>query len=143
MTEKLINGRLRIDGQHSIESVHEFVASHVDVDNHTKVQSRDRRKRYPFGNHAMKPWSLRYFVFMTKGVKCSCCGMEGTHYFIERNPNETNYHFNLYGMKDGKEMMMTKDHHIPLSGDGFNTIQNLVPMCRECNQLKGKTIPQD
>lgn len=141
--ETKINGRMRVPGYYPIESVHAFVTQHIDVDNHMMIGKKDRNVRHFFDQYFMKPWSLRYFVFIKKGTKCSCCGMEGQYYCIERNPNDNGYHFNLYGIKNGEEVLMTKDHHIPRAGGGEDILANLVPMCSECNTAKGSKVPNE
>jgi 5-methylcytosine-specific restriction endonuclease McrA len=35
---------------------------------------------------------------------------------------------------------LSVDHVIPLSCGGVNTVENLQPLCRECNSLKGSEI---
>ena len=83
--------------------------------------------------------SHRYQLFATKGIKCIKCGLEGRYFALERNrgSNPGKFHFNLYGIdKDGKEVMMTKDHIIPRSKGGGNKLQNYQPLCYYCNQKK-------
>lgn len=83
--------------------------------------------------------SHRYQLYAEKGIKCVRCGIEGTHFALERdrksNPNR--YHFNLYGVnKRGHEVMITKDHIKPRTKGGKNKLSNYQPMCYKCNQRK-------
>jgi len=92
----------------------------------------------PIGSH-------RYQMFVTKGIKCVNCGIEGKYFAIERgkcdNPNK--FHLNLYGInKHGKEVMITKDHIIPRSKGGKNILSNYQPMCIHCNQKKADKLIQ-
>ena len=41
--------------------------------------------------------------------------------------------------ENGEEVLMTKDHIIPKSLGGKNTIYNLQPMCQFCNSRKGSS----
>jgi len=92
--------------------------------------------------------SDRYKTFFTKGFTCVNCGIIGTRWALERHvshngkidPNNNpdgRYHLNLYAIKDGKEILMTKDHIVPVSLGGKNYIDNYQPMCTICNQKKG------
>lgn len=87
----------------------------------------------------IKVFSLRHRVFKTKGIKCVKCGVTGTHFAIERHKGqEGRYHLNLYATNsEGQEILMTKDHVIPTSKGGPNTLDNLQPMCVCCNVEKG------
>lgn len=89
----------------------------------------------------IKLGSDRYKIFKTKGIKCEC-GVEGKYFAKERTytklpPKIISYHLNLYGIrKDGTEVMMTKDHIIPKSKGGQNSLSNYEPMCQDCNTEK-------
>lgn len=41
----------------------------------------------------------------------------------------------------GTQEMLTKDHVIPTSKGGPNTLPNLQVLCRTCNELKGDLLP--
>lgn len=84
--------------------------------------------------------SHRYHLFYDKGCKCVTCGVEGVFFAKERDYATEVYHFNLYGIKDGEEVLMTKDHIIPRSQGGSNKLSNYQPMCSECNHKKGNSI---
>lgn len=89
----------------------------------------------------MRMCSHRYENFLKHGVVCVNCGLEGKYFYKERYKNDTNYHFNLYAInKDGYEVLMTKDHIIPKSLGGPNSIDNYQPMCSPCNSNKGSKI---
>jgi 5-methylcytosine-specific restriction endonuclease McrA len=53
-------------------------------------------------------------------------------------------HFNLYHIdNDGNTILMTKDHRIPKSKKGTNSISNIDTMCTICNAKKGNSMPDD
>ena len=82
--------------------------------------------------------SSRYQNFAKHGVECVVCGLKGEFFAKERCKNQDYYHFNLYAYdKNGKEVMMTKDHIIPKSKGGKNELDNYQPMCKKCNSHKG------
>lgn len=88
----------------------------------------------------IKMGSLRYKLFATKGIVCSSCGLIGSFFAKEKNKNDKTYHFNLYGIKNGIEIMLTKDHIFPKSLGGSDTLENLQTMCKICNELKSNNI---
>lgn len=81
--------------------------------------------------------SLRLRNFRTKGVVCVRCGARGSIFSLEGRPGQRP-HFNLYAhVGDGQFVQMTKDHIIPKSKGGGETLDNFQPMCKRCNQAKG------
>lgn len=88
----------------------------------------------------VKMYSHRYQLFaMGGGLKCVKCGIEGEYFALESSdPMSGKYHFNLYGHdKEGKEVLMTKDHKIPKAKGGPDHIDNYQVMCSDCNGKKG------
>jgi len=87
-------------------------------------------------------WRLRLH---SRGQSCVCCGLLGTHYWLEEN-NGGSAHLNLYGRNDqGHEIMLTVDHILPVSKGGKNDDNNLQLLCEPCNRLKSNriiTVPQ-
>ena len=96
--------------------------------------------------NGLRVWmnSDRYRLFKAKGMTCVICGLTGLFFALERQRNLTDkstpsnrFHFNLYGYdKDGNEIMLTKDHIVPKSKGGKNSIDNYQPMCAVCNEEK-------
>lgn len=84
----------------------------------------------------------RLDCFFHKGTICVGCNLAANFFAIEEvffNPcNKIT--LNLYGIKDNKERYFTKDHIIPKSKNGADTLDNYQPMCWECNALKGNKI---
>ena len=116
----------------------------------SEVLSRLNTKEVVFDGDVMDMTSIRYQVFC-KSLTCPVCGITGVFFAkeraIARNPEKVvdytgenfgKYHFNLYAIdKNGKEVLMTKDHIIPKSKGGSNHISNLQTMCTNCNSKKG------
>ena len=78
----------------------------------------------------------RMRLFRDHGTRCITCGIAGVYFALERDCNASRFHANLYALKDGKEIMMTRDHVIPRSKGGLDNIGNLQVMCIICNQKK-------
>lgn len=84
--------------------------------------------------------SDRYKLFFSKGYKCIDCGLEGKYFALEKDRKANGYHLNLYSIKDGEEILMTKDHIIPKSKGGTDELNNYQTMCRICNIKKGSIL---
>ncbi len=84
--------------------------------------------------------SARYQLFKDKGTKCVKCGLNGEFFAAEKHSCDKKYHLNLYALKDGNEVMMTKDHIIPRSKGGKDFHENYQPMCFYCNVEKGDSL---
>lgn len=97
------------------------------------------KKRAVIGGESVKISSLRLHTFKNS-CKCVECGIEGTTFALERTSKSSPWNLELYGIKDGKEIMMTKDHIIPKSKGGKNHISNIQTMCSECNLKKGDKL---
>lgn len=74
----------------------------------------------------------RFRVYYHKGIKCVSCGIEATHIEVGVASN-MGLHTDLMAGNKG----MTIDHIIPKSKGGSSDLENLQPMCRECNKKKG------
>ena len=85
----------------------------------------------------------RYSCFKLKGLYCYACNLEGSYFAIElvASDSYSGYSLNLYGKRScGKEEYFTKDHVLPKSFGGKDSIQNYKTMCWPCNAKKGNKI---
>lgn len=73
-----------------------------------------------FNHRTMSQSQVRDYLFMECGGHCPECGM--------KMQNKNRYDLNTY---------MTVDHIIPKSYGGRKNIENLRPLCRKCNNLRG------
>lgn len=86
---------------------------------------------------AIKTGSLRYNLFHEKGLKCALCELEIGFLAAERDRGVEHYHVNAYGVdEDGDEVLFTKDHIIPKSRGGDDSMDNLQVLCLPCNYIK-------
>jgi len=77
-----------------------------------------------------------------KSTTCISCGIESTHFSLEKIPNCThgiygNYHFNLYAKRNNDKVLMTVDHIILKKKGGPNVSSNYNTMCTTCNARRG------
>ena len=72
--------------------------------------------------------------------KCAICGAAATKVFLCKSEDKGNYSLCFYTEKNGKLILLTKDHIIPRSQGGGNGMSNLQPCCQACNVTKADTI---
>ncbi len=85
--------------------------------------------------------SLKLQTFKENGIRCRICGCKGSYFAKEKHPGEPYYHLNLYALKDEREVLMTKDHIIPVAKGGRDRLNNFQTLCVECNQKKAEKTP--
>ena len=101
-----------------------------------------KKHRFCVGDReiAVKTCSLRLQVFK-QNLCCVSCGVIGSIFRLQKQPNRDEApHLNLYGLKNGKWILMTQDHIYPRSRGGKDRLDNLCTMCEECNMKKGDQI---
>lgn len=99
----------------------------------------NKKGKVEIKGHSVNVQSLRLRTFFKAGVNCSCCGIKGAYFAIERTKGTTGYHLNLWGINEDKEhILMTHDHKQARSLGGFDNIENTETMCGPCNWDKGK-----
>ena len=92
----------------------------------------------------VKITSERYEIFFIS-TTCYECGLEGKFFAAEKfiADKSPKYHFNLYAINEnGEEVLMTRDHIMPLSKGGLNILSNQKTMCTYCNSKKQDKLPE-
>lgn len=92
-----------------------------------------------FHGYKVNVTSLRLQTFAIKGLECSCCGLKATHFAVEEQQGQNNWHLNLWADRShlGKdEMLITHDHTLARGLGGADHIDNCTTMCRKCNHQK-------
>lgn len=108
------------------------------------VSKTGKRLEKEFDGNLIKMFSLRLRTFLIHGAVCANCGLCGHFFALERqlfSSDKQRYHFNLYGTNEaGQEILFTKDHIIPKSKRGPNSVDNMQTLCIICNLDKGDSI---
>ena len=98
-------------------------------------------QKIKIAQYNVKTKSDRYLNFIKNGFKCAKCGIEGKYVNLETNSRLGN-HLNVYGIdKEGKEVLLTKDHIYPKSKGGLDNIKNYQVLCEKCNENKADESP--
>ena len=100
-----------------------------------------KQRRIILDGDEIRVKGIRMKSFAVNGVKCVTCGLTGVFFVKEKLPNDNSFHLNLYALdKDGKEVLMTRDHIHPKSRGGPETLENMQTMCTRCNGKKGNIL---
>ncbi|MDQ3230996.1 MAG: HNH endonuclease [Pseudobdellovibrionaceae bacterium] len=94
------------------------------------------------GGDLINMTSLKLQTFKENGIRCNICGCKGTYFAKEKYPAEPYFHLNLYAMKNGQEVLMTKDHIVPLTKGGRDRLNNFQTLCIDCNRKKANSTPE-
>ena len=137
-TRELLKGESIVNNTYIRKEVYQL----EDIFRHVNEHSTKDNK-VNFDGDFIKMGSHRYKTFKYKGITCVNCGIEGQYFAKERfnHNNLLTYHFNMYAVKpDGTEVLMTKDHRIPKSKGGTDTLDNYQTMCTRCNSKKADNL---
>lgn len=111
----------------------------VSLDILSELNIGKEKKRFKvICGYKVKMNSQRYAVFK-KSLSCAYCGIEGSFFAIEQDSLPTDhYYLNLYAVdKNGREVLMTKDHIQSKASGGKSILANYQTMCVDCNCKKG------
>lgn len=101
---------------------------------------RTRSRRSLIAGQQVNTKSVRLQTFAFKGTICAHCGLNATHFALERNDGvgkDGPYHLNLWGENaEGERVLFTHDHIVPKARGGKDELANTQPMCSPCNWKK-------
>lgn len=106
----------------------------------------NNRKVTVLGQYVLPKKSRRLSMLEGGQLFCCKCGLEGKHWYIEKDLRDPSDHFSLqfYGFdKNGVERMLTWDHIVPKSLGGNDSLNNGQIMCHPCNRDKSNDITID
>lgn len=104
---------------------------------------------YRFSNrYNVSMASLRLRCLKVRGLNCEQCGLQAQYFAVERHSHKANRypapHLNLYGLdQQGREVMLTRDHYVPLAKGGHNGVSNARVLCERCNRKKSDKMPAE
>ena len=91
---------------------------------------------FMFDGHIINYDNIKYKLFYQNN-SCVACGLVGSFFYKEKNGDSTDFHINMYGVKNGREVLFSKDHIMARRNGGTSILGNLQTMCVDCNNLKG------
>ena len=100
---------------------------------------RQNQSKVHLAGKCVRVTSARMMNFFWNGITCKMCGLRAMYFCIEAN-TKNQWHLNLYALKNGEEILFTKDHIIPVSKGGETSPYNLQTLCQPCNLKKGCEI---
>ena len=69
-------------------------------------------------------------------IGCVSCGLEASFFAVESSPGQVAAHMNLYGVRDGADVLFTHDHTLARALGGADDLSNTTVMCSPCNSKK-------
>lgn len=78
----------------------------------------------------------RMRVFAIHGCRCTMCGLEGTKVIMSKD-NGGGLHIDLYAETKRGYTLMNRDHILPASKKGKDSVWNMRPTCAPCNTKRG------
>lgn len=109
----------------------------LDLMNHVLTNMRGEDKLYVSGFNVKRDFD-RFAALTSCELKCFRCGVEATHFIIERHKNNVGWPYNLNVYAGNK--MLTWDHILPKSHGGSNDPINARCACSKCNETRGSDM---
>lgn len=93
---------------------------------------------------ACSGWRL-FKTLRGQPIRCWQCGGEADRWVADKGRFDLNGWpvLNLYGVCEGKLVMINRDHIIPKSLGGIDVVENLRPACFVCNHGRGNQLTEE
>lgn len=109
-----------------------------------KAGWNDKKPTMTFEGYQFNVSSLRLRTmcrdFYAGRFRCVGCGLVPTFFSVDSfaHGNQNFYHVNLFGVKNGQDILFTHDHILARALGGRDELNNTQLMCAPCNSRKGK-----
>jgi hypothetical protein len=134
-----------------IESVEGFIKRNpiqvhkvMDLDEGLAFMQNLSLSKSTYQDQPIQALQVRHRLIKSGHLFCACCGLEGTHFRIERdlrNGADSVLIVQFYGYNSkGDRIVFNHDHIIPQSLNGNNSLENAQLTCCKCNTTKGSFI---
>ena len=119
----------------------------LSLDEGFKVLDNHKESRLVHGRRvsSCSGWKL-FDSLRGHPIKCWSCGAQADRWIAEKGRNDRigSPVLNLYGINhENKLVMINRDHIIPKSLGGVDSIENLRPACDLCNGARGNEVTGD
>lgn len=116
----------------------------ISLDDGLKLLSAPRGERLVKGREvSLCSGAMLFLALEGSEIKCWKCGCVADRWVLMLGPNDlvkSKPVLNLFAYKHGRLVMMNRDHIIPKSVGGMDTVKNLRPACEDCNGNRGNAL---
>lgn len=110
---------------------------HANINADRTLMLLRRFKNISYKDNLIKTDTVPMEVYKNKGVVCKCCGRKANVALIHESVCHSSYYISFCIQTKGRTLIpMTIDHTIPHSLGGRSELDNLEPMCKDCNSKK-------
>lgn len=114
-------------------------------------KSKKRKGKYiVFDGLKIRCYSRKFYFFQKQYQKnhtiyCPICGLKADYFRVTPTGSfnerlQPHYTFNLFGIRNNKQVLFDIDHIKPVAKGGKNHKNNLRILCHECNNEKADNI---
>ncbi len=128
----------------SQKPIYEFFAE-LSLADGLHFVNKPKEERLLKGKECSISASSKFFTHLhTNGIDINCvfCGCKAQSWILERGKNEPSAKpvLNIFSEKNGRKVMMNRDHIIPKSVGGSDDFANFRVTCSDCNATRGNFL---